>query len=219
MVFEVGLKRPDENIVLDFPIYSEPAVLYSTRLNTIYFEGEYRKVNKKILLTLLLVISMLGIFTGCEPASSIPEIVTSVSGYNDEIVALLIPQVVGHPFDFYTADESLEVDEGIICNVDETDAEDTTFQITLENWIASDNTIINGSMVVNVKYYASTGNISSIETISTMFCFNRTSVNFFTEVFDGDATSESFTNDYDTFRCISLIVDGRTLINTFIFYS
>jgi len=215
---EIGPERPDETIVFDFPIYLEPAVLYSTRLNTIYFEGEYRNVNKKILLTLLLVISMLGIFTGCEPVSSIPEIIGPIKGYNDELVALLMPQVVGHPFDFYTADESLEVDEGIVCNVDETDIEDTTFTIALNNWVANDGTKISGHMTVNVKYYASTGNISSIETISTMFCFNRTSVNYFTEVFDGDADDEAFTSNYDTFRCISLIVDGKTLINTYMYY-
>ena len=51
-----------------------------------------------------------------------------------------------------------------------------------------------------------------------MLYFDRTSVNFETEIYDGDADDVAFTTNYDTFHCISLIVDGKTLINTYMYY-
>lgn len=172
-------------------------------------------MKKKLILTLFFVTTMLVVFTGCEPASSLPEIIANVKGYNNETIALLLPQVVGHPYDYYSADSCFTVDEGITCTVVESDVEDTTFAINLDNWVASDGAIISGYVSVDVVYYASSGHISNINTNFASLYYDRTSVSYVAEVLDGDASNEAFTPRERLFVFISLIVDGETLMFNF----
>ncbi|MDT3359016.1 MAG: hypothetical protein LIR47_06695 [Spirochaetota bacterium] len=169
-------------------------------------------MKRKFLLTLLLVTSMLGVFTGCEQASSLVEIVTTVQEYNAELLQLILSQAAGHSYDYYTVGATIPVDEGITCTVRDTDSEDTTFDVNLNNWAASDHTLISGYMSVDIEYYSSSTVISNINMRPAMLYFDRTSVSYVSEVYDGDATTEEFTSDSDELMCISIIVDGETLL-------
>lgn len=107
---------------------------------------------------------------------------------------------------------TIPVDEGITCTVRDTDSEDTTFDVNLNNWAASDHTLISGYMSVDIEYYSSSTVISNINMRPAMLYFDRTSVSYVSEVYDGDATTEEFTSDSDELMCISIIVDGETLL-------
>ncbi len=169
-------------------------------------------MKKRIIQALFLLICILGMFTGCDQASSLPVIVGSVKGYNRELVTLILTGAVGRIHSSYSENESLSLDSNIVCIVDESDIEDTTLLITLSDWIADDGTAISGFLNVDVRYYSSTGNISSIKIRPATLYFNRTSAGYQAEVFDGDDSTSAFTSNSEVFMCTSLIIDGKTFI-------
>lgn len=174
-------------------------------------------VKMKFVMVLLLVIIILGTFIGCEPLPSLPTIVTTMKGYNNEIVALILSQVEEEysPDDFPEG-TTIPLDEGITCTVDYSGAADLELILTLNNWAAGDGTEINGLMSVEIEYQASPVAISSISVSPAMLYFDRTSVSYVTEALDGDASSEAFTSEERLFVFISLIVDGKTLISNLV---
>ncbi len=165
----------------------------------------------KLVVVLILVI-ILGAFTGCELAPSLPEILTTVRGYNNEIIALVIPQVEGYAPELFTEDSFITVDDGIICMVGFSSSSSLNLLISLDNWVANDGTEINGIIELDFNYYDSPVYISTIETDMAIFNFDRTSVIFQAEVFDEDPATEAFTYDYETFFSMALTVNGRPLI-------
>jgi len=171
-------------------------------------------VKTKLVTALFLVISMLVLFTGCEAMPSLSAIVSTTKGYNDELIALVLAHMVGNtPADF-VEDSTIPIDDGITCTIDYTDADEVQMLLNLDSWVASDGTEISGVLEMEIGYYASPMYVSSISTEMGLFYFDRTSILFATEIFDGDASAEAFTAEDRFFACISLIVDGKTLINT-----
>jgi len=168
---------------------------------------------KKIFTLVLVLVIMFGTFTGCELAPSISEILTTVKVYNNEIIALVLPQIEGSAPESFTKDSFIIIDDGITCRVSYSSVSEVELFITLDNWVASDGTEINGIIELDFNYYDSPVYISSIETDTGIFHFNRTSVVFEAEVFDGDPATEAFTSAYEIFFTISLVDDGITLIN------
>lgn len=165
-------------------------------------------------MALLLGILITMLFTGCEALPSLSAIVSTTRGYNDEIIALIVPHVVGQtPADF-TADSAIEIDERINCIVDYTDLSVINLSMTLADWVASDGTKVSGTLEVYIDYYTSPVHVSRIRMRPAMLYFDRTSVNFETEIFDSDANTEAFTSENHSFLCLSLIVDGDTLITS-----
>ena len=168
---------------------------------------------KKNFAFVLVLVIMIGAFTGCELAPSIPEILTTVKGYNDEIIALVLPQVQGSAPESFTEGSFITIDDGITCSVSYSSTSELELFITLDNWVASDGTEINGIIELDFNFYDSPVYIASIETDTGIMYFNRTSVVFEAEVFDGDPATEAFTSAYETFLTISLIDDGIYLVN------
>ena len=168
-------------------------------------------MKNKFVVALSLTI-LLGAFTGCELAPSIPEILTTIKGYNNEIIALSIAQVEGSAPESFSVDSLIAIDDRIVCKVDSSSESSLYLFITLDNWIASDGTVINGFIDLDFNYYDSPVYISSIETDMAIFHFDRTSVVFQAEVFDGDPTTEAFTFAHESFFSRSLLVDGKPLI-------
>lgn len=177
-------------------------------------KGEYKNVKRKFLLSLLVLALVLGLFTGCEQEPSLPRIAATLKGYNDEITALILLDVPA------SAPETLEevavgtVDEGFTYRIDYSDATSLELEVFLDHWGAADGTKISGYLQVEIEYYATPVSISSIHTNRTTIYFDRTSASYDADVFDGDASSETFIVELDLFRCLSLIVDGKTLISS-----
>ncbi len=161
----------------------------------------------------LVMVIMLGAFTGCELAPSLPEIFITVNGYSNEIIALVLPQVVGYAPDSFTDGSFITIDDGIIGRIDYTSATDLELLVTLDNWVASDGTEISGILELDFDYYSAPAYISSIYTDRAILNFDRTSVVFTAEVFDGDPATETFTFDHEMFITTSLINNGTNLIN------
>ena len=177
-------------------------------------KGELCKVKKKFVMALLLVILMTVPFTGCEAAPPLSAIVSTTKGYNDEIIALIVSHVVGQtPADF-TADSAIEIDERINCFVDYTDTSVINLSMTLDDWVASDGTEVSGTLDIYIDYYTSPVHVSRVRMRPAMLYFDRTSINFETEIYDGDADDVAFTSENHSFLCLSLIVDGDTLITS-----
>lgn len=169
-------------------------------------------MRKTFAATLALVIMMFGLFTGCEPAPSIPSIVTTMKGYNDELIGLLLPPINGtSPLDF-PEDTVITIDDGIDCKVRYSDSGELDLLLRLNFWVAHDGTEICGILPVDIEYYSSSSSIYSFQARSAMLYFDRTSVSYRADVTDGDETTEAFTPDTDYFTCTSLIVDGKTLL-------
>ena len=175
-------------------------------------------MEKKFVLALLVLTCMVGIFTGCEQEPTLVQRVGSIQAYNEELVDLILQQVVGRAHGSYAENESILLDSGITCAVVESDSEDTTLQITLSDWIADDGTEISGFTIVDVMYYDN-GNISSIKMVQAALYFDRTSIGYLAEIFDGDDSTPAFTYDSEMFMCVSLIVDGKTLISNMFMYT
>ena len=177
-------------------------------------KGEYKNVKRKFLLSLLVLALVLGLFTGCEPVPTLPGIVNTVKEYNDEITALILLDVPA------SAPETLEegavgtVDEGFTYRIDYSDATSLELEVFLDHWGAADGIQISGYLEVDIEYYATPVSISSIHTNRTTIYFDRTSASYDADVFDGDASTETFTAELNLFRCLSLIVDGKTLISS-----
>ena len=167
------------------------------------------KIKFVIILSLIII---LGTFSGCELAPSLPEILTTVKGYNNEIIALIIHQVGGSTPESFTVDAITTLDNGISIRVDSSSASELELFINLDKWVASDGTEIDGIVQLDFSYYPSPAYISIIETDTAMLHFNRTSAGFEAEVFDGDPATEAFTYAFETFFSTSLSVDGTPLI-------
>ncbi len=171
---------------------------------------------KKKFVVILSLIVILGAFSGCELAPSLPEILTTVKGYNNEIIALVLARVEGSTPESFTVDAFITLENGMSIRVDTTSASELELYITLDKWVASDGTEIDGIVQLDFSYYLSPAYISIIETDTAILHFNRTSVGFEAEVFDGDPATEAFTYAFGTFFSMSLTVDGKPLIANFI---
>jgi hypothetical protein len=178
------------------------------------FKGEYKNVKRKFLLSLLVLALVLGLFTGCEQEPSLPRIAATLKGYNDEITALIVSYASGTAPETFTKGTMDTVDEGFTCRVDYSDTDALNLKVFLDHWGAADGTKISGYLQVEIEYYATPVSISSIHTNRTTIYFDRTSASYDADVFDGDASSETFIVELDLFRCLSLIVDGKTLISS-----
>lgn len=106
------------------------------------------------------------------------------------------------------------VDVGFTCRVDYSDTDALDLEVFLDHWGAADGTTISGYLQVEIEYYATPVSISSIHTNRTTIYFDRTSASYDADVFDGDASTETFTAELNLFRCLSLIVDGKALISS-----
>ena len=168
---------------------------------------------KRNLTLVLVIVIMFVAFTGCELAPSLPEVFITVNGYSNEIIALVLPEVVGSAPDSFTDGSFITIDDGIIGRIDYTSATDLELLVTLDNWVASDGTEISGILELDFDYYTSPVYISRIYTDMAILNFDRTSVVFTGEIIDGDPATETFTFDHEMFIIISLINDGTNLIN------
>ncbi|SMP41486.1 hypothetical protein SAMN06298221_1022 [Sphaerochaeta associata] len=177
-------------------------------------KGEYKNVKRNFLLSLLVLALVLGLFTGCEQEPSLPRIAATLKGYNDEITALIVSHVSGNAPETFTEGTMDTVDVGFTCRVDYSDTDALDLEVFLHHWTAADGTKISGYLQVEIEYYATPVSISSIHTNRTTIYFDRTSASYDADVFDGDASSETFIVELDLFRCLSLIVDGKTLISS-----
>lgn len=178
------------------------------------FKGEYKNVKRKFLLSLLVLALVLGLFTGCEQEPSLPRIAATLKGYNDEITALIVSHASGTAPETFTEGTMDTVDVGFTCRVDYSDTDTLDLEVFLQHWVAANGTKISGYLRVDIEYYATPVSISSIHTNRTTIYFDRTSASYDADVFDGDASSETFIVELDLFKCLSLIVDGKTLISS-----
>lgn len=71
---------------------------------------------------------------------------------------------------------------------------------------------------MDVKYYSSTGYISSIDMSSATLYFDRTSVKYVAEVFDENASTQAFNSNTELLMCATLIMDGKMLITNNLMY-
>ena len=174
-------------------------------------------MKRKLLAVLVLVSIMLGTFTGCEPMPTLSAIVSTTKGFNNEIIALIISQVEeDYSPDDFPEDLKITVDEGLTCTVEYSGLNSLELLVTLDDWVANDGTEISGTIMVDIDYYSSPISVSSISMEPAMIYFDRTSVSYVSEVLDGDATTETFTPGSSEFICISIIVDGKTLVNNIV---
>ncbi len=169
-------------------------------------------------MSLLVLALVLGLFTGCEHEPSLPRIAATLKEYNDEITALIVSHVSGNAPETFTEGTMDTVDEGFTCRVDYSDTDTLDLEVFLNHWGAADGTTISGYLQVEIEYYATPVSISSIHTARTTIYFDRTSASYDADVFDGDASTQAFTAELDLFRCLSLIVDGKTFITSTINY-
>ena len=172
------------------------------------------KMKFAVVLSLVII---LGALTGCELAPSIPEIFTTVKGYNNEIIELVKSQVEGTAPESFTEDSLFTIDDSLNCKVSSSSASSLNLIITFVDWEASDGTAIGGIVELDFNYYDSPVYISSIETDLAILNYGYTSVAFFAEVFDGDPATEAFTFDHETFMVVSLIDNGKALISSEMF--
>ena len=172
------------------------------------------KMKFAVVLSLVII---LGALTGCELAPSIPEILTTVKEYNNEIVELAKSHVEGAAPETFTEDSLFTIDDSLNCRVSYSSASSLSLIITFVDWEAGDGTKIGGMVELDFNYYDSPVHISSIETDLAILNYDHTSVAFFAEVFDGDPATEAFTFDHETFMVVSLIDNGKTLISSEMF--
>lgn len=168
-------------------------------------------MKRKFVAALVLAI-VLGTFMSCENVPTLPEILTTVKGYNDEFIVLVLSLTEDVAPTEFTEGESLTFDEGMTALVDYAGSDELNLIMTLDRWVASDGTEINGTVVLDIEYYTSPVSISTIRIAPSMINFDRTSVSYVTELIDDDSTNVSFTPEYNFFFCASLIVDGEILI-------
>ncbi|AEV29136.1 hypothetical protein SpiGrapes_1323 [Sphaerochaeta pleomorpha str. Grapes] len=168
-------------------------------------------MKKKIALVMIVVMMVL-FFTGCEQQIPITEILSTVKGYSEEILAMVASEVETSLPDSFTDDTLIAIDTGISCRVSNTYTNELILDITLNNWVASDGTVISGSIEMDLVYDADSTYIYSIQSIVLMN-YDLTSVYFGEEVFDNTPETAAFTFDNATFQCLALSVDGKPLIS------
>ncbi len=175
-------------------------------------------------LTLALII-MLATFTGCESEPSFPELtipqrMTTVKEYNQELFALIVPIVENaQPADF-TEGDFVPVDEGITCFVTYSGLDEMTLYMTLDEWVAADGTKIIGTIELEVEYYTSPEvSLHIVRTDRPAFLyFDNSSVSYLAEFLDDEGSDPAYLSDYDYYAWVSMIVDGKLLVNNPIGY-
>jgi hypothetical protein len=165
----------------------------------------------KLVLALALIV-LLGVFTGCEPAPTLPEILSTVKGYKDELTELVLTHVESAAPTDFTEGDSIPVDDGITCIVDAADADELNLIMSLDNWVANDGTEITGTIAFDIEYDPSTLNLSMFRMVPAIILFERTSASFVSEAIDEDVSTEAFVPAHEYFFCTSLIVDGEILM-------
>ena len=87
--------------------------------------------------------------------------------------------------------------------------------ITLDEWVAADGTVISGTIYLDFYYYdVSRASLHIVQTDDTTFLyFDNTLVSYKADFIDGDEDDTTFISEYEQFIWISLIVDGKILVN------
>lgn len=165
-------------------------------------------MKKKFVVVLVLAL-MIGLFTGCEIAPTIPQLLTTVRGYHEELNALVASNLEGITHTEFERGDSLPISQGVAGRINYVDSSELSLKMTLDNWVAGNGAEVSGTIYLNILYDT---NIASIRTERAYLYFDRTSVSYEAEVFDGDSATEAFTSGFSTFHCTSMIVDGKTLI-------
>lgn len=168
-------------------------------------------MKKKISLVLVVAMMVLSC-TGCEQQTPIPEVLSTIQGYDEEIIAMVASEVDTSSPDSFTEDALIAIEEGISCRVSNTNTDELILNITLNNWVASDGKVISGSMQMDLQYDDTTAHISRIRT-SVLMNYDLTSAYFGEEVFDNTPESAAVTFDNASFQCIYLSVDGKPLVS------
>jgi hypothetical protein len=180
---------------------------------------------KKKLVLILALIVMLVSFSSCESEPShselnIPQRLTTVKTYNSEIFDLVASSLEDSASDRTAASDPVVLDAGITCSV--TSFYDTweNLFLTFDEWVAADGTEISGNMEITVEYYSNTR--ESINTVSTndpaILYFDSTSVSYLAESIDDGSSDSEFISRSENFLLVSLIVDGKHLVNNQIGY-
>lgn len=177
---------------------------------------------KRILFVTLTLVIVLGTFTGCEPAPTLYELLTTVESYNDELFALVVPRVQDYDGSGYSEGDFITIDEGITCIVDTANSDELNLSLTLDNWRARNGTKISGTIVLDIEYFTSPSySINMMRTAGgflTSLHFERTSVSYVAQWIDNDYNT-GFDPEYENFFCTSMIEDGKILIlNSYGFY-
>jgi hypothetical protein len=169
-------------------------------------------VKRKSLMALVLAIVMLGVCTGCESQLTIPRIVTNTKQYNNQINMLIVSRISGSAPESFPQYSVFTIEDGLTCRVDYADANELDLSVMLDNWVADDGKQISGILSLDIGYYTSPAYISTLDTNQAALYFDRTSIQYATEILDKDASTEAFTPGDQFFVCLSLIVDGKPFI-------
>ena len=181
-------------------------------------------MKKRYVLTLVLAV-MLAIFTGCEPEPSLPELtlpkrLAIVKEYHGEIFDLVVSNLEeSTPTDFEESDPIL-LGEGITCFVTASDLDEINLFMSLDEWVAADGTEISGTIILDIEYHTSSEvSLNIVRTgIPATLYFDSSSVSYIAELTDGDSLDPTFIPESDYFAWVSVIVDGKLLVNNPIGY-
>lgn len=180
---------------------------------------------KRKLVLILALIVMLASFTGCESEPSlseltIPQRLTAVKDYNSEIFDLVASSLDGSRSTRVATSEPIALDVGLTSTTTYIYENREDLFLTFDEWVAADGTEISGYMEITVEYYSTTReSISIVRTNDpAILYFDSTSVSYFAASTDNDSSDSEFISGSDDFLLLSLIVDGKLLVNNQIGY-
>lgn len=168
-------------------------------------------------LVLVLLVAVLGLFMGCDSNIStpvelnIPTLVDTLQGYSNEITSLVYSHICGK--DPKQWDGTFVVAEGISCRVTSQDIDELELTVKVDTWVASDGAQVSGLYEeFAIKYDTAYEYYYRIISSPTLLYTGNTAISFLTTIWLREGGTLNFSTDWQDFICISLSVDGRSLI-------
>jgi hypothetical protein len=155
------------------------------------------------------------LLSGCEQSLNVLEAVSEIKGYNTECFTAIMEELQAlapSDYDDYLDVNSFKIiEEGLSMYTSNYQSSPVLSRISIDNWVASDKTELNGIITMHIYYDSVTENITYITTTTELF-YDSVYATFETTVYNGALEDDQFSIGFDTYDMTSLNIDGKSYI-------